>query len=462
MNLKFFGAAETVTGSCYLLSVAGKQILIDCGMFQGPGKLMELNRLDFQFDPSQIDFLLLTHAHIDHSGMIPKLVKCGFNAPILTTGATKDLCEIMLPDSAHIQEEEIKWHNRKRMRAGKKQWEALYTVDDALESMKYFKEVAYGEPVTLTPEISACFHDAGHILGASSIQLTIKENGKQRRIVFSGDIGNADQAIVKDTVPFDKADHVLVETTYADRYHKSRKETVAEFRDIIEKCLEHGGNIVIPAFAVERTQEIIYEFGQMCREGFGIDIPIYVDSPLAISATEIFRKHPECYDEKTWDVLRGGENPLDMPKLHFSRSVDESRHINDVDRAIIVSASGMCHAGRIKHHLKHNLWRPESHVIFVGYQAVGTIGRKIIEGAKSVKLFGEEIAVKAQIHTLGGFSAHADHDGIIAWLKHFDPEPKDIFLTHGELSGMKVLARDLKKEFKSEVRIPAWIEDIDL
>jgi len=368
----------------------------------------------------------------------------------------------MLPDSAHIQEEDIKWKNRKRQRADLPQLDMLYTPEDAIASLSQFRTVTYGEKAEAAPTVSFRFQDAGHILGSGSLEVWVTEKNLPISLVFSGDIGHGGQAIVKDLTPIKKADYVIMETTYAAHCHKSREETLAEFKSILQDCIAGNGNIVIPSFAVERTQEIIYELHCMHKAGELPDIPIFIDSPLAINATEIFRRHPECYDENTWKILKSGDNPFELPNLKYTRTVAESQQINSIKKAMIISASGMCHAGRIKHHLKHNLWRPESHIVFVGYQAEGTLGRKIVDGATRVKIFNEDIAVKAKIHTLGGFSAHADQADLARWVSNFKPHPSKIFLTHGEPESMRLFTYYLQKEQNILTWMPAWKETVVL
>lgn len=450
VELVFCGASRMVTGSSYLLKVEGRQILIDCGMFQGGAEVESLNDEDFLFNPKDIEAVVLTHAHIDHCGLLPKLVKKGFKGTIYCTAPTREICEILLPDSAYIQSEQLTWMNRKRQRAGLEALLPLYTLEDVEATIPLFQSVLYDRVQEITPHISFRFVDAGHILGSASVEMEI--SGK--KIVFSGDIGNQGTAILRDPVYLSAADVVVMESTYGDHLHRSRQETIEEFRSIIQNAFEKGGNIVIPAFAVERTQEILYEIGRLYDEGNFPEIPVYVDSPLAINATEIFRKHPECYDEATWEILKQGRNPLDLPLLRLTRSVAESRDINRQKRAVIISASGMAHAGRILHHLKHNLWKPETHVIFVGYQAHGTLGREILDGAKSVKIMGEEIAVKAHIHSLGGFSAHADQAGLLKWVGPFESNPQKVFLAHGEYEKMQVLAGKMQEKLGIKPEMP--------
>jgi metallo-beta-lactamase family protein len=461
MHIQFLGAAETVTGSCYLLQAASKNILIDCGMFQGGRGLEQLNRFNFKFDVGALDYVLLTHAHIDHSGLLPKLVRHGFTGPIICTHATQDLCEIMLPDSAHIQEEDMVWRNRKRLRAGQSSLEPLYTIAEAIAALRQFKAIDYDVEFPIDEQITMCFRDAGHILGSSMIEIWVTEEGQQRKIVFSGDIGNKNQRIVRDPTVIGEADYVVIESTYAGHTHKSREDTVRELHEIIQASLQSRGNIIIPSFAVDRTQELIYEFGEMQRHGTFPDIPVFIDSPLAISATDIYRRHRECYDEETWNIINHGDNPLALPQLRIARAVEESKKINQVEQAIIISASGMCEAGRIRHHLKHNLWRPEAHVIIVGYQVEGTLGRAIVEGAKKVKIFGETIAVKAQVHTLGGFSAHADGNGLIDWLRHIQ-NVKQVLVVHGEAKRAHFFAQQVEEKTGYPAHVAQWLEKVGL
>ncbi len=460
MNITFLGAAKTVTGSCYYLEVNQKQILVDCGMFQGHEGERSLNFEPFPFDVSKIDYVLLTHCHIDHSGRIPKLYKDGFRGEIIATKATVDLCAIMLPDSGHIQEMEHEWINRKRLRAGKDPIDPLYTHQDAVECMEVFKMVAYDEIVKLPGNITVRFRDAGHILGSSILELWVNENGKESKLVFSGDLGNKGIPIFRDPTIIDSADYLIMESTYGNRLHKESEEKVEKFINIILETIEKGGNVVIPSFAVGRTQEIIYELNnQLTNHKDKVkklyDIPVYVDSPLAISATEVFRNNLDCYDEEAREYIKNGENPLDFPTLSFTRTPDESRSLNEKDEnMIIISASGMCEAGRIKHHLKHNLWRRESTILFVGYQAPGTMGRRLLEGAKKVRIFGEEISVNARIESIEGYSGHADQEGLLDWLDAFTGKPKKIFLVHGEEESQKALGEEIDERHHINVVIP--------
>lgn len=460
MKVTFIGGAKTVTGSCYLIETHTKKILVDCGMFQGHDEEYQLNTDPFDFNPSSIDYLLLTHAHIDHSGKIPKLSKEGFNGAIIATKATVELCGIMLPDSGHIHEIENEWLNRKRLRAGKEPVEPLYTAQEALDSMKFFKGVAYGEVMQLDDYIKIKFNDAGHMLGSSIIEMWVTEHDIETKVVFSGDLGNKDLPLLKDTSVIEDADYLFLESTYGNRLHRDNRNKVERFVDIVNETVARGGNVVIPSFAVGRTQEIIYElhadkerYGKKLKKLFSI--PVYVDSPLAVSATEIFKKNLECLDEDAQEYIKKGDNPLDFPGLQFTRTAEESKMLNEkTESMIIISASGMCEAGRIKHHLKHNIWRPECTVLFVGYQAPGTLGRKIVDGAKSIKLFGEDITVGARIEMIDGFSGHADQKGLLEWVGNFKNKPKRIFIVHGEEDAQQELSNKIKEIYGIETLIP--------
>ncbi|MDK2800529.1 MAG: metallo-beta-lactamase family protein [Clostridiales bacterium] len=460
MNVTFLGAARTVTGSCYLLETNNRKILIDCGMFQGHEGHNELNAEPMPFDINELDYILLTHAHIDHSGRIPKLYKEGFRGEIIATKATVELCEIMLPDSGHIQEMEYEWINRKRLRAGKPPVDPLYTYQDAVDCMECFRKVAYDEFIKLPGNITVCFRDAGHILGSSILEIWINENGQETKLVFSGDLGNKNIPILRDPTIIDTADYLFIESTYGDRLHQQNEDKVEKITNIILETIEKGGNVIIPSFAVGRTQEIIYElhskltkYDEKIKKLFSI--PVYVDSPLAISATEVFRNNLDCYDEEAKRYIENGDNPLDFPTLKFTQTAQESKELNEKnEKMIIISASGMCEAGRIKHHLKHNLWRPESTILFVGYQAEGTLGRRILDGAQKVRIFGEEISVNARIESIDGFSGHADQKGLLDWINAFIKKPKKIFIVHGEENAQKVFVQKIKEQFNIKCIVP--------
>jgi len=461
VKITFLGAAKTVTGSCFLVECENNiKFLVDCGMFQGYAIEDALNEQPFPFNPSELDFMLLTHAHVDHSGRIPKLYKDGFNGPVYATKATAELCSLMLPDSGHIQEMENEWTNRKRARAGKPPVEPLYTHQDALDCLKIFESVRYGDLISPAEGIRVRFNDAGHVLGSSIIEIWVEENGKETKVVFSGDLGNKDLPILRDPSIIDSADYLVIESTYGDRLHNENEKKFERFIDIINETIENGGNVVIPSFAVGRTQEIIYQLNKQI-DIFGNklqklnQIPVYIDSPLAVSATEVFRNNLDCFDEEARSYIENGDNPLDFANLHFTKTVDESKALNmREDNVIIVSASGMCEAGRIKHHLKHNLWRKKCTVLFVGYQAEGTLGRRLIDGAKKVKIFGEEITVNARIEKIEGFSGHADLDGLLGWIDKFSEKPKKIFIVHGEEEAMKNFASSIEQRFGIDAIIP--------
>jgi metallo-beta-lactamase family protein len=428
-------------------------------MFQGSKEHEGRNRNLQPYQPKDLSFILLTHAHIDHSGLIPKLVKEGFRGKVICTKATLDLCEVMLRDSGHIQEMEAEWENRKGKRAGMGEAIPLYTVEDAEESLRYFRTVNYGEMFQLADSLKVRFQDAGHILGSAIIEIWTGDEGRERKIIFSGDLGNSDQPIIRDPSILEEGDVVWLESTYGDRLHKSREETVQELLKIIQDAIAKEAKVIIPAFAVERTQDIIYTLGQFIRGGFIPAIPIYIDSPLAISTTEIFKRNSDCFDQETKDLLSGGENPLEIPGIRYTRTTEESKAINEDPRSgVIISASGMCDSGRIKHHLKHHLWREESHIVFIGYQAEGTVGRRIVDGAKTVRLFGEEIAVKAHIHTLGGFSAHADQRGLLDWVSHIHNPQLEVFVNHGEEKISLELSRLVSERFRINATVPQWME----
>ena len=434
MKLTFLGANHEVTGSCTLLETGGLHFLIDCGMEQGRD-VYENQPLPIA--PGEIDGVLLTHAHIDHSGHLPLLAKQGYRGPIYATRPTCRLCGIMLRDSAHIQESEAEWKNRKNTRAGLPPVEPDYTVEDAETAVSLFEGVDYDKKTELAPGVAVRFTDVGHLLGSASIELWVTEGDKTTKLVFSGDIGNLNQPILKDPTYLTEADYVVMESTYGDRSHPPRPDYIGELTAILQRTFDRGGNVVIPSFAVGRTQELLYFLREIKEKnlvtGHGT-FPVYIDSPLAIEATRIFRDTAEdCFDADTRALLDAGVDPIVFPGLRVTVTSDESRLINtDPTPKVILSASGMCDAGRIRHHLKHNLWRRECTILFVGYQAVGTLGRALIEGIDGVKLFGEEIEVKAEIAQMGGMSGHADREGLLRWIGSFDPKPRRVFVNHGD------------------------------
>uniref|UniRef100_UPI00402A5A9F MBL fold metallo-hydrolase RNA specificity domain-containing protein n=1 Tax=Eshraghiella crossota TaxID=45851 RepID=UPI00402A5A9F len=433
MRLIFIGADHEVTGSCHVLEVCGRYILVDCGMEQGTD---DFEKAELPMNIADIDYVLLTHAHIDHSGMLPLLYARGFRGDVIATPATVDLCDIMLKDSAHIQMTEAEWKNRKGQRAGKEPVVPIYDMNDAEGVLEHFVSCDYDKVMDLCEGVKVKFSDAGHLLGSASIEVWINEDGEERKIVFSGDIGNLNRPIIKDPSYINDADYVVMESTYGDRYHNADVDYVSELAGICQRTFDRGGNVVIPAFAVGRTQEMLYYFRKIKEEGLikGHSFEVYVDSPLAVEATQIFNENmAECFDQEAMDLVRNGINPLRFPGLTLSITSNDSIAINSDNKPkVIISASGMCEAGRIRHHLKHNLWRKECTVVFVGYQANGTLGRMLLEGASEVKLFGETIEVMAEIVKLEGVSGHADKAGLIKWITSFDNRLKQVFVVHGE------------------------------
>ena len=467
MKITFLGATKMVTGSNFLVEGAGKKFLVDCGMYQGGDRDEMQNHEPFAYDVNEIDFMLLTHAHIDHSGRIPKLYKEGYRNPVITTKATRDLCSIMLPDSGHIQEQEIEWRNRKRKREGKEPLPPLYTAQDGIDTMEIFKPVNYDEIIEIDPNIYVRFNDAGHMLGSAIIEIWVKEDGKETKAVFTGDLGNNDIPLLSSPTMIETADYLVMESTYGGRLHMRNDDKANLFLNIVSETLDKGGTVVIPSFAVGRTQEILYELNNLKDTQEGEDFkkkyatlmkaPVYVDSPLAISATEIFKENANLFDEETQAVIESGDNPLEFPGLQFTRTADESKALNEKNESsIIISASGMCEVGRIKHHLKHHLWDPNSTILFVGYQAPGTLGRRIVDGEKRVKIFGEEIAVNARIEYIEGYSGHADQEWLMNFVYSFITKPKHIFLVHGEPTGQEILKSKIVDEIGLPVTIPEY------
>ena len=467
MKITFLGATKMVTGSNFLVEGAGKKFLVDCGMYQGGDRDEMQNHEPFAYDVNEIDFMLLTHAHIDHSGRIPKLYKEGYRNPVITTKATRDLCSIMLPDSGHIQEQEIEWRNRKRKREGKEPLPPLYTAQDGIDTMEIFKPVNYDEIIEIDPNIYVRFNDAGHMLGSAIIEIWVKEDGKETKAVFTGDLGNNDIPLLSSPTMIETADYLVMESTYGGRLHMRNDDKANLFLNIVSETLDKGGTVVIPSFAVGRTQEILYELNNLKDAQEGEDFkkkyatlmkaPVYVDSPLAISATEIFKENANLFDEETQAVIESGDNPLEFPGLQCTKTADESKALNEKNESsIIISASGMCEVGRIKHHLKHHLWDPNSTILFVGYQAPGTLGRRIVDGEKRVKIFGEEIAVNARIEYIEGYSGHADQEWLMNFVYSFITKPKHIFLVHGEPTGQEILKSKIVDEIGLPVTIPEY------
>ena len=453
MKITFIGATHEVTGSCTMLEVCGKKYLVDCGMEQGKDVF---ENVPIPVAAGEIEAVFLTHAHIDHSGMLPKLYKDGFRGLIYTTQTTTNLCAIMLKDSAHIQESEAEWKNRKAKRAGGPLIEPIYTTQDAMETISRFRPCAYGEVLQVGEGVHVRFTDVGHLLGSACIELWLTENGVTKKIVFSGDVGNLNQPILNDPKFVDEADYLVIESTYGDRHHEGRGDPVGNLAKVLQETLDRGGNLVIPSFAVGRTQEMLYAIRQIKEKGMLTGhpyFPVYVDSPMAVEATGVFLQCDiSCLDEEAAALVRAGINPIWFDGICLSASAEESKQINaDKRPKVILSASGMCEAGRIRHHLKHNLWGENNTVLFVGYQAEGSMGRKLQNGATSVKLFGEEIAVNAHIETLQGTSGHADQAGLIRWLEGFKEKPGQVFVNHGD-DGSCMAFRDLlvQKGYKAD------------
>ena len=464
MKITFIGATHEVTGSCYYLEAAGKKFLVDCGMEQGPDYY---ENKDIPVPPGELDFVLLTHAHMDHSGNLPAIYAKGFKGPVYATEATCNLCDIMLRDSAHIQMFEAEWRNRKAKRQGKPEFVPAYTMEDALGVIRNFVGCPYETGIILGEGLRVKFIDAGHLLGSSSIEVNICEAGVEKTIVFSGDIGNKNQPPIKDPAYFRKADYVVMESTYGDRSHGERPDYVRLLADVIQETFDRGGNVVIPSFAVGRTQEMLYFIRQIKAEGLihGHDnFKVFVDSPLANEATNIFGIHKyDCFDDEALELIRKGINPLSFPGLKISVTSEDSKAINfDDDCKVIISASGMCDAGRIKHHLKHNLWREDSTILFVGYQAVGTPGRALLEGTQEIKLFGEPVHVAAKICRMPGISGHADVNGLVDWIKAFEVKPQKVFVTHGEDTVTELFAARLRDEMNYDAYAPFSGTEFDL
>lgn len=465
MKIKFAGAAREVTGSCFIIETDKARFAVDCGMHQGGDEMEKRNRDIDVYDPKHIDFFLITHAHIDHSGLLPRMVQNGFRGTVYATEPTGDLIKILLLDSAHIQETDATSKMRRMQRYGKSEKiTPLYTTKDAEAVCPLIKTKRYNEGFTPGNGIKANFQDAGHILGAAILELFIEENGSSTKLVFSGDIGRRHQLLMKDPVNISEADYLFMESTYGDRDHKGEEDSLNEMAEAIQYSYSRGEKIIIPAFAVERTQEMLYSLYLLNRDGrMPKDIPVILDSPLAIKSTEIFRKYRSYLDNETQSLLKNGDDPLDLPQLQFSSSTEQSMQINEMKgSAIVISASGMANAGRIKHHLRHNLWRSGASIVFVGFQAQGTPGRKIVEGAKKVRIFNEDIAVNAKIWTIGGFSAHAGQSQLLDWLKHFQNKKMPVFLVHGETGAQDMLASLIRQKWGFDVTIPEYLEEIKI
>ncbi len=464
MKVTFLGAAGTVTGSCYLLECADKKFMVDCGLFQGNKEMEKRNSNTPTYDPKDVDFILVTHAHIDHSGLLPRIVSQGFSGPIYTSEPTRDLLEIMLLDSAYIQEKEAEWANRKTKRKGGKMVDALYTKADAEKTLPLISVVDYEQSFEPVPGVTVTFRDAGHILGSAFIRIEYEEDGKQLSMLFSGDLGRPDQLIVNNPSIASTPDYLFLESTYGNRDHKDEHNSLEELAEAIDYAYSRGEKVVIPAFAVERSQQIIYTLYLLSKQGkLPADMPVYLDSPMAIRATEVFKKHADHADPATQKLMNKGESPFDLSNLRYTLSTEESRAINNSNKsAIVISASGMATAGRIKHHLRHNLWRPGAAVVFVGYQGVGTMGRRLVNGADKVRIFGEDVAVAAKIFTIGGFSGHAGQSEILDWVKNFNNSQMKVFLVHGEVIAQQALKQVLEERFKLNVYLPDYLEEVVL
>ncbi|HQG50049.1 MAG TPA: MBL fold metallo-hydrolase [Syntrophorhabdaceae bacterium] len=460
MKIRFLGAARVVTGSCYHLITDGLQILVDCGMYQGKNA-DEVNRQPFQFDPGQIDVLLLTHAHLDHSGLLPKLVADGFKGDIVATAGTAELVEIMLLDSAHIQERDAEWMTKKSFRAGKDQiYQPLYTEEDAKGVMPFVKKVNYMETLQLKSGVRYRFIDAGHILGSGSLEIWLNNGDEEKKIVFSGDIGKNDNPIINDPQHIDNANYVVVESTYGNRLHRGVEESIEEMVQAIKNTFKKGGNVLIPAFSVGRTQDILYILNRLVKQDRLPKLNVYVDSPLADKATKIYMAHPEYFDAEALTAFKFRSN--EGMNLHFTTSIEESQKINRIKSgAIIIAGSGMCDGGRIQHHFKHNIWRPECSIIFTGFQVKGTLGRHIIDGAKSARILGEEMAIRAKTYTIGGFSAHADQKELLEWLGTITNRPKT-FVTHGEESVSLEFEKVIQEKLGLETYVPHKGEELEI
>ncbi len=461
MKIRFLGAARTVTGSCYHLSSNGIQILVDCGIYQGKNS-DEINRIPFQFDPKEINYLLLTHAHLDHSGLIPKLVMDGFQGRIFTTSATAELVEIMLYDSAHIQEKDAEWLTKKSYRSGRNEvFEPLYNTEDVTTALPFFDKKPYGSIEVLGNGIKYRFIDAGHILGSGTLEIWYQHGNSEKKVVFSGDVGKNENPIINDPQHVEEANYVVVESTYGNRFHRGMQESIDELEKAIKETFKRGGNVLIPSFAVGRTQDILYILNKLVKEGKLHDLDVYVDSPLADKATKIYMAHPEFFDAEAVTVFKF--RSTEGMKIHFTTAVEESQKINKIKSgAIIIAGSGMCEGGRIRHHFKHNIWRPECSIIFTGFQVKGTLGRHIIDGAKTAHILGEEMVIRAKVYTIGGFSAHADQKELLEWLSAFTVKPEEVFIVHGEETVSLEFEKIVQEKLGLNTHVPQKGEELEI
>ena len=465
MKISFFGAAQNVTGSNYLLDINGSRVLVDCGYYQ-ERDFRSRNHDDFKYNPVDIDAVLLTHAHLDHSGLLPKLVKHGFKGKIFCTEATADIAKIIMYDSAHIQEEDIKHKKKRHAKQNKTSpypYEAIYRQEDVDATAELLRTVKYGEEMQIVDGLKCTFNDAGHILGAAMLYLTMQEGDKTRTMIFSGDMGRPETPILCDPTKFEKADYVVIESTYGNRVHKPNKDIPETLARIINQAHKSGGNVVVPSFAVERSQELLFHMHNLLQAGRIPKLQVYLDSPMAVRVTEVFHRHPELFDEETSAMLARGEHPCDFPGLMLTRSVDESKAIAvHKEACVIIAGSGMCTGGRIKHHIKHNIGKPESTIMFVGYQAVGTLGRTLLAAPEKIRIHGEEYSVEARIEKINGFSAHADRNELFAWISALTDSPKHVFVTHGESEAAKVFGEYINLKTGWDVSVPEYCDEHEL
>jgi len=464
IKLSFLGATRNVTGSRYLVASDGTRVLVECGLYQ-ERDFRGRNWEPFAFPPGEIDAVLLTHAHLDHCGLLPKLVKEGFRGKVFCTPATAEIARIILLDSAHIQEEDARYKQKRHRRQNRKSphpYEPLYTTEDAERCTSHFAPVRYGKAVEVARGMTATFHDAGHVFGSSMIALRVDRNGESRTVLFSGDVGRKDQPILDDPTTFDRADYVLVESTYGDREHQPTADVREALAEVVNLTLEAGGNVVIPCFALERSQDILYHLNELRLAGQLPDVPIYLDSPMAIRITKVFAKHPELFDDDMSRRIRQEMSPFDLPSLRMTQSVEESKAINQVRGAIIMAGSGMCTGGRVKHHLANNIEDPASTILFVGYQAIGTLGRVIVDGKREIRIHGEMHPVRARVARIGGFSAHADRNELWAWLRSIQPPPRNVFVVHGEEASAEAFGAFLRDKDGWNVTVPTYGDEIEL